>query len=270
MSFLEQKELFIFDLDGTVYLGDQPFSYAVEFINQLRDSGKKVLFYTNNSSKGSNTNLARMQLMGFNPLPQEMMSSGDVLAEYLLCHCPGKRVFLLGTPDLHADFSARGITLVPKGQPADIVVSAMDTTLTYDAVTNACRLIFGGAQYLCTHNDLNCPTDLGFVPDSGAIAAMITATTGVTPEFFGKPFAYALELLDRRFGIAKEKMCIFGDRLYTDIAFGKNNGITAILVLTGEATAQNAARYPKAQQPDFIFPSLREVASAMALNQTKI
>ena len=120
-----------------------------------------------------------------------------------------------------------------------------------------------GAEYLSTHPDFNCPTEDGFIPDSGAIAALVTASTGKTPTYFGKPYKETVEMIGEATGFSNDEMCIFGDRLYTDIALGKNFGVTAILVLSGETTQADVdAALPK-DKPDFIFGSLDDVDKVM-------
>ena len=141
-------------------------------------------------------------------------------------------------------------------------VTGCDAT-PYEKLDDGCRLIRNGATYLCTHPDFNCPTDTGFMPDSGAIAALITASTNVTPRYLGKPYPEVVEMIERVTGIPREKTCIFGDRLYTDIALGAKNGVTSILVLTGEGTYEEAMELPEGEKPAFIFPSLAEVDEAV-------
>ncbi|MCQ2385189.1 MAG: HAD-IIA family hydrolase [Clostridia bacterium] len=261
---LRDKKLFVFDMDGTVYLGNRVFPFAVHFIKTLRENGKKVLFFTNNSSHSSEFYLEKLQRMGFEPRKEEMMTSGDVTAEFLLRHRQGKSVYLLGTPDLTTDFEKKGIVLLDgTEEKCDVVVTGFDTTLTYEKLSRACRFIRGGAEYFATHPDFNCPTETGFIPDSGAIAAFITASTGVSPTYFGKPCPKTLEMIVEATGIKKEDLVFFGDRLYTDIAIGKQGGAAAVLVLTGEATMQDAERAEEKDRPDMIFPSLREVEEAV-------
>ena len=80
-------------------------------------------------------------------------------------------------------------------EKADIVITSFDTTLTYKKLDDACRLVRGGAEYLSTHPDFNCPTETGFIPDSGAIAAFVTASTGKVPTYFGKPYKETIEMI---------------------------------------------------------------------------
>ena len=145
----------------------------------------------------------------------------------------------------------------------DIVVTSFDTTLTYKKLDDACRLIRGGAEYLSTHPDYNCPTETGFIPDSGAIAAFCTASTGKNPTYFGKPYRQTVEMISEATGVSLDKMCIFGDRLYTDIALGKKHGVTAVLVYTGETTREDVENALEADRPDFVFDSLAEADTAI-------
>ncbi|MBO5110695.1 MAG: HAD-IIA family hydrolase [Clostridia bacterium] len=258
-SMLRDKKLYIFDMDGTIYLGARVFPYAVSFINRLRASGRRVLFFTNNASHDPIFYYEKLAKMGFDPRPGEVMTAGDVTIEFLLRHRPGKSVYLVGTEQLHRSFCARGIQPLPMGaKEADIVVSSFDTSLTYEKLNDACRLIRNGAEYLCTHPDFNCPTEDGFIPDSGAIAALITASTGKEPRYFGKPHRFTVEMIAEATGMSFDDMCIFGDRLYTDIAVGRRHGISAILVLSGETDEAALAACAEADRPDAVLPSLAE------------
>lgn len=261
---LRDKKLYIFDMDGTIYLGGRVFPYAVRFINRLREDGRRVLFFTNNASHDPKFYYEKLTAMGFDPRPGEVMTAGDVTVEFLLRHRPGKSVYLVGTDQLHRSFRERGIEPLPMGaKQADIVVSSFDTSLTYEKLCDACRLIREDAEYLCTHPDFNCPTEDGFIPDSGAIAALITASTGREPRYFGKPHRSTVEMIGEATGMAFSDMCIFGDRLYTDIAVGKRHGIFSALVLSGETDETALAACAEADRPDAVLPSLAEAGQAM-------
>lgn len=257
---LKEKELFIFDMDGTIYLGGRVFPFAVDFINRLRENGKRVLFFTNNASHNNDFYMQKLSRLGFSPKREEIMSSGDVTIAFLKRHRAGKSVYLVGTPELETMFRENGIEPLPHDtERADIVVSSFDTTLTYEKLDTACRCVRGGAEYLSTHPDYNCPTETGFIPDSGAIAAFITASTGVSPRYFGKPYADTVTMICEVTEVDREKMCIFGDRLYTDIALGKQHGVTATLVLSGETTKEQVECAADKDKPDYVYPSLLEV-----------
>ena len=267
MHRLRDKKLYIFDLDGTVYLGSRPFDFAIRYINRLRASGRRVLFFTNNASHTSTFYYTKLSSLGFSPKQEEIMTAGDVTAEFLLRERSGASVYVLGTSDLRRDFRTRGIRLlgdseVEDGKNADIVVSSFDTELTYARLTNASNLIRSGAEFLCTHPDAVCPTEDGFIPDSGAIASALTAATGVVPRYFGKPYRETVDMILAVTGVSASDACVFGDRLYTDIALGKNAGILSCLVLTGETTASMLNTVDAASMPDIVLSSLADAEAA--------
>ncbi len=263
-NVINDKKLYIFDMDGTIYLGGKPFDFAIEFIKNLRKNGKKVLFFTNNASHTTPFYMKKLARLGFEPQEDEIMTSGDVTLEFLKRFRAGKSVYLVATDELVEEYREKGINLLTGDEEsADIVITSFDTSLTYKKLDDACRLIRGGAEYLSTHPDMNCPTETGFIPDSGAIAALVTASTGKVPTYFGKPYRETIEMISEATGFAREEMCIFGDRLYTDIALGKRFGVTSILVLSGETQPADVDAAEMTDKPDFVFPSLLEVNEVM-------
>ena len=263
---IKDKKLYIFDMDGTIYLGGIPFDFAKRFIKNLRASGRRVLFFTNNASHTSPFYLKKLERLGFEPREDEIMTSGDVTLEYLKRYRAGKSVYMVATDELVEEYAAKGIKLVngeSDPESADIVITSFDTTLTYEKLNIACRLIRNGAEYLSTHPDFNCPTENGFIPDSGAIAALVTASTGKTPTYFGKPYKETIEMIGEATGFDNSEMCIFGDRLYTDIALGKSFGVTSVLVLSGETTEEDVDAAFEKDKPDFAFASLDDVDKLM-------
>ena len=259
---IKEKKLFIFDMDGTIYLGGIPFDFARRFIKNLRADGRKVLFFTNNASHTSPFYAKKLEKLRFEPGDNEIMTSGDVTLEFLKRYRPGKSVYMVATDELVEEYISKGINVInsmPDPRHANIVITSFDTSLTYEKLNIACRLIRNGAEYLSTHPDYNCPTEDGFIPDSGAIAALVTASTGKTPTYFGKPYKETVEMIGEATGFTRDEMCIFGDRLYTDIALGKNFGVTSVLVLSGETTEADVDSALEKDKPDFVFPSLDEV-----------
>lgn len=263
-EILKDKKLFIFDMDGTIYLGGNPFDFAIRYIKNLRENGKKVLFFTNNASHTTPFYQKKLARLGFEPQADEIMTSGDVTLEFLKRFRAGKSVYLVATDELVEEYRAKGINLLNGDEEsADIVITSFDTSLTYEKLNNACRFIRNGAEYLSTHPDFNCPTENGFIPDSGAIAALCTASTGKVPTYFGKPYKETIEMIGEATGYTNEEMCIFGDRLYTDIALGKKFGVTAVLVLSGETQPADVDAAAVADKPDFVFDSLADVDKVM-------
>ncbi len=250
---LKQIELFVLDMDGTIYLGDKILPGAIEFVKTARERGKKVVFFTNNASKNPNNYVEKLERMGFGAERSDVVTAGDVTIEYLKRNRPNEAVYLVGTPALEQSFKDAGIEL---SENAKIVVTSFDTTLTYEKLVIACDLIRNGADFYCTHPDFNCPTENGFIPDSGAIAALVTASTGISPKYFGKPYKETADMISELFGIPFEKTAIVGDRLYTDIALGRNNGLMSVLVLSGETKIEEVNEN---NAPDIILDGIGEI-----------
>ena len=259
-ELLRDKRCFIFDIDGTVACGTTPIPEAVEFILKLRETGRRVVFYTNNPNRSHAQAAAYLNSMGFETNEGEIFSSAEPTVEYLKAHYADARLFLVGVPDMTEHFAAQGFDVVGMdADEADAVLVGFDKTLTYDKVARACHLICNGAAFLATHPDLDVPVENGRIPDCGSICAMISAVTDVQPLYLGKPNPIALPLLEKMTGLEAKDMCMVGDRLYTDIEFGNRAGMTGLLVLTGAtdaAGARIAVDKQNEQSPAVVLPHL--------------
>ncbi len=258
-QILDKTELFVLDMDGTFYLGDQILPGALDFLKAVEESGKRYLFFTNNSSKSPEKYIEKLAGMECQISRDQIMTSGDVTIQYLKEFYPGKRVYLMGTPALEESFCQEGICLVQ--EEADVVVIGFDTTLTYEKLERACTLIRNGAVFLATHLDINCPVENGFIPDCGAFCAAIQLSTGVKPKYLGKPFAETVDMVLERTGAAREKTAFVGDRLYTDVATGVKNKAMGFLVLTGETKLEDVETSDV--KPDEIFQSIEEMGQIL-------
>lgn len=243
---------FLLDMDGTVYLGDRLFDGVQEFLQSLRDSRRRFLFFTNNSSKDAAEYAEKLRRLGIEATPEEVITSGEATVAYLTGEAGVGRAYVLGTPSFEREVAAGGIEL-DSGRP-DAVVLGFDLTLTYEKINTACRLIRAGVPFVASHPDLNCPTPEGPIPDCGAITAMITAATGVAPVVIGKPNHYMVDAALARVGKKPEQTAIVGDRLYTDMEMGFRSGLCTVLVLSGETTEEDVARAER--KPDLILPTV--------------
>ena len=263
-DILRNIELFVLDMDGTFYLGDRILPGSAAFLEAVRRTGRRYLFFTNNSSRDPQDYMEKLAAMGCPITRSQIMTSGDVTIRFLQTQYPGKRVWLAGTPSLERSFREAGISLVnddPAETVPDIVVVGFDTTLTYRKLSDACTYIRNGALFLATHPDINCPTETGFIPDCGSFCAAITLSTGVKPRYLGKPYPETVDMVLDRTGCRREKTAFVGDRLYTDTAAGVNNGAHGILVLTGESSVDDIR--PGENEPDAVFSSLGEMGEEL-------
>ena len=254
-ALLDKVKLFVLDMDGTFYLGDRRIDGALDFIHKVKETGRDFIFFTNNSSKNGSMYIEKLAAMDCPITKDRIMTSGDVTAAYLKSKYPGKKVYLVGTPALEAVFREEGICLTE--EKPEVVVIGFDMTLTYVKLERACTYIREGAVFLATHKDINCPTETGFIPDCGAICAAITLSTGVLPRYLGKPCRETLDMVLQRTGYNKDEIAFVGDRIYTDVATGVNNGALGILVLSGETKRADIAA--SEGQPDGVFESLKEL-----------
>ena len=258
-DILKKVKCFILDLDGTVYLGDKILEGSINFLKELEKNNITFKFFTNNSSKNAKFYINRIKKMGYNLSDDKMLISNYVIINYIKENMQNKKVFVLGTQYLKNDFRAANINVVTDN--ADVVVVGFDTSLVYENISKACELIRNGAIFLGVNTDFNCPTEDGFIPDCGAICSMITASTGVVPEFFGKPSQHTLKYVIKNTGFCEEEIAFVGDRLYTDIAIGKDNNSVTILVLSGEAKLEDLVK--SEIQPTLIFNSLGGVQNVL-------
>lgn len=255
-GLLKNIECFALDMDGTVYLGEQWIDGARDFLEEIERLGKRYVFLTNNSSKSPEVYVEKLRRMGLETGKDKIITSGQAAIAYLKKYYAGKKVFLLGNDLLKQEFKEEGIVL--EEECPDVAVTAFDTTLDYGKMCRVCDFVRKGLPYISTHPDYNCPTEDGFIPDAGAIHAFIHASAGRYPDrIIGKPYEDIIDYLIGRIGTEREKVAMVGDRLYTDVAAGKKNGLKGILVLSGEAGLEDAAE--SEIKPDLIFESVREM-----------
>ena len=271
---LKDTELFVLDMDGTFYLGDEILDGALDFLESVKRAGKRYIFFTNNSSVSSENYIEKLKKMNCHISKDMIMTSGDVMIRFLKSKYPDKSVYLLGTPELEKSFREAGINLFESERDEkaamshaicenipDIVVVAFDKTLNYEKLSNACVYIMKGAKFLATHLDINCPVKEGFIPDCGAMCAAIELSTKVSPKFVGKPFKETVDMVVDATGVDASKISFVGDRIYTDVATGVNNGAMGVLVLTGEC---KLSEVPDSDvQPDVIFDSIKEMGELL-------
>lgn len=252
-GLINQVRHFVLDMDGTFYLGNRILPNSLAFLDAVTKSGRDYLFFTNNSSTSPEAYIKKLAKMDCHITPRQIMTSADVTIEYLTHHEKGKKVYLLAVPEVMKSFAEAGVEL--SDTEADIVLVAFDKTLDYQKLVKACDFIRSGARFFATHPDINCPVEGGFIPDVGSFIALISASCGgVKPYILGKPYAATLDMIVEETGWKKEEIAFVGDRIYTDVATGVNNGAKGILVLSGEADWETVRT--SSITPDGIFDDL--------------
>jgi len=257
-SALSGVKCYVMDMDGTIYLSDRVFPYTGSFLEHLEKTGADHIFYTNNSSQNAKYYLEKLHRMGIPVTPDKLLMSTHVLLAHLQelrTHGDGSRVFVAGTKALRDDFESAGYVLT-ESDP-DFAVLGFDMDMDYARLVKLCDFIRAGLPYYGVHIDYNCPVEGGFIPDCGSLAAAVSASTGVTPEFFGKPSRYTLEYIIKKTGYHEDELCFVGDRLYTDIAIATGTKARSVLVLSGETRRKDLHDSPFV--PDIVVDDLEEL-----------
>ena len=258
LRLLSDIDLFVLDMDGTFYLSEDIIPGSPEFLKAVTDTGRRWMFFTNNSSKDKQLYIDKLARMNCHITEADILTSGDITIEFLKANRSGRSVYVMGTEPLVSSFKNAGIDVRQElTDTADIVVVAFDMSLTYAKLEHACTLIRNGAEYIATHPDINCPVKGGFIPDCGAFIAAINLSTGSAPRILGKPYPETADMIASVSGVPKKRIAFVGDRLYTDVACGVNNQAKGILVLSGETGIDAVADSPV--QPDLIYDRLYDI-----------
>jgi len=235
------------DLDGTLYRGGTLFDFTNPFLARLGQLGIGHTFLTNNSSKSVKDYVVHLGQLGIAATREQIYTSTNATVEYLLEELPSvRRLFVVGTASMKEEIAAAGFTLAADdaNDEPDAVLAGFDTGLNYSHLCRAAWWLKQGKPFIATHPDQVCPTDEATVlVDCGAICAALKAATGRAPDaVLGKPDPRMLRGLLRRHGLRPGQLAMVGDRLYTDLAMARRAGALGVLVLTGETTADEAAK----------------------------
>ena len=262
-ELLKSMKLFLFDMDGTLYLGDRLYSFTTELLQTIKDSGGKYLFMTNNSSKSVDDYVKKLRKLGITATRDEFMTSSQATAYYLHKYHEGQALYVCGTESLKEELRMEGFTVTTKLEEVECIVMGFDTELTFQKLHDVSYLLLTRKDipYIATNPDLVCPTEFGAVPDCGSVCIGIKHATCREPIIIGKPSPLMPQLAMEKLGIGKEETCVVGDRIYTDVKSGLNAGITGILVLSGETTPEILAESP--DKPHLVLPDAGEILKAL-------
>jgi HAD superfamily hydrolase (TIGR01450 family) len=234
------------DMDGTIYNGSTLFPYTPGFLASLKTAGIGYSFLTNNPSKSTDDYLKHLEKMGIPATREEMYTSALATIDYLKSHHPlVRRIFILGTPSMIAEFEANGFisTADDANDVPDAVIVGFDTSLVYSRLCRASWWVSQKLPYIATNPDWVCPTDQHVIlVDCGSICACIEGATKRLPDVVvGKPDPGMLDGILHRYGYHPSEIAMVGDRLYTDVKMAINANAFGVLVLSGEATLEDVA-----------------------------
>lgn len=235
-------QAYLFDLDGTIYLGDALLPGAADTIAALRAAGCRTIFLSNNPTKTRQQYAEKLTRLGIPTTVDDVINSSWVLAQWLEREAPGARVFAVGEEPLLHDLRDAGFRLSDQAGEIDVVVASFDRTFTYRKLQIAFDAIRAGARLVATNPDRFCPVPGGGEPDCAAIIAAIEACTGARCEaIVGKPSPIMVATVMDLLKLPAAQCIMVGDRLETDIQMGIDAGMATCLVLTGDATRATLA-----------------------------
>jgi arabinose operon protein AraL len=247
----------LFDLDGTVYLGERLIPGADATIAALRGAGRRVAFLSNKPLQTREEYAAKLTRLGVPAAPDDVINSSLVLARHLRALDPGAPVFVIGEPPMRAEMAAHGFE-VRTDERVRWVVIAFDRTFDYAKLNTALQAVRQGARLIATNPDRTCPVEGGEIPDCAGMIAAVEAVTDRTVEaIVGKPSPIILEVALDALGVAAGETAIVGDRIETDIVMGRRLGLGTVLVLTG-VTRPDDPRIA-ATAPDHVLRSIRDL-----------
>ncbi len=260
---LNPIKLYLFDMDGTLYLGDRLFPFTPALLQAIRARGASYLFVTNNSSKSVEDYVKKLEKLGISATGDDFLTSSQATAWYLQKHHRGARLYVGGTESLKDELRRAGFLVTDRVEETDCIVMGFDTELTFRKLHDISYLLQTRAlPYIATNPDWVCPTEFGSVPDCGSVCEMLFRASGKRPVVIGKPQSLMVELAMEKRGVTRAQTCVIGDRIYTDIKSGLNAGVTTILVMSGETTEDILAASP--DKPHFTLPSAANLLEALS------
>lgn len=259
---LKNIELFLFDMDGTLYIGNRLFDFTKELLKKIKDLGKRYLFVTNNSSKSVDAYVEKLHRLGVEAEPDDFLTSSQATARYLKKHYLGKKLYVCGTESFKTELRANGFEITDDTEKTECIIMGFDTELTFKKLEDISKMLCTrDLPYIATNPDYVCPTEYGSVPDCGSVCDMIYNATGKKPFVIGKPSPLMINLAMEKENCSSEETAVVGDRIYTDIKSGINAGCVSVLVMSGETTREILEN--SKEKPNLVLESGADILSAL-------
>lgn len=251
---MKQYQYYIFDLDGTMYHGNEPIDGAKEIIDYLDDKEIPYQFLTNNSTKQPIDVAEKLQSFGIKAMEKHVMTSAMATKEYLIQH-KMKRVFVIGEDGLKNTLRSANIQIVDdESESVDAVIVGLDREVTYEKFAKATLLIRNGAKFISTNPDKNIPTERGMMPGNGALTTLVQSSTGIEPISIGKPNELMILEILRLNGWDQTDVLMVGDNYDTDILTGIHASVDTLHVNTGVSSTNQVQ--DKEIQPTYTVDTL--------------
>ena len=246
---------YLTDMDGVILRGTTLIPGAAEFIQRLRMKDIPFLILTNNSQYTQRDLQVRLAFMGLEVPAEAIFTSALATAQFLHDQRPGGRAFAIGESGLTTALHDIGYVLTD--QEPEYVVLGETTSYSFDRISRAIRFVMAGARFIATNPDTMGPGEGGIVPATGAVAALISAATGVKPYYIGKPNPLMMRTALRTLNAHSEDSVMIGDRMDTDMVSGIESGLRTILVLTGVTSREQVERFP--YRPTWVRESIADI-----------
>jgi NagD protein len=252
----------LMDMDGVLVHENNAIPGADRFLARLRELGTPFLVLTNNSIYTRRDLSARLRAGGLDVPEEAIWTSALATARFLEDQRPGGSAFVIGEAGLTTALHSAGYTLTER-EP-DYVVLGETRTYSFERITQAIRLIAGGARFIATNPDATGPTPDGPLPATGSVAALISRATGVDPYFVGKPNPLMMRSALNAIDAHSETAAMVGDRMDTDVVSGLEAGMHTVLVLTGSTSREEAERFP--YRPSRIVDSIADLVDELGVS----
>jgi NagD protein len=249
---------YIFDLDGTIYLGEKLIPGGRETIEKLKSLSKKIVYLSNKPLQTREDYASKLTRLGIPTQPEEVINSSLVMARWLSREAPGATIYVIGEIPLIEEMVRAGFRISEKAGEIQYVIASFDRTFDYRKLNIALQALKKGARFIATNPDRTCPVEGGEIPDCAAIIGAVEGAAAKKVEaIVGKPSDIMIRVAVDSVGLRPQDCVLVGDRLETDMVMGRKAGMATALVLTGVTDREMLKK--SAVQPDYVWESVAEI-----------